>query len=81
MRLCMDQAHVQGRVEQVQATHQYPNMKTKRKVRKLFYDNNMSFPIDFKNQIKGEPFYIFVLFPTVAFIKHQLFYLKNKVMM
>ena len=64
MRLRNDQVHVQDEVGQVETTtHQYANMKSKRKVRKLFYDTNMSAPIvvDFKNQIKEGPFYICVI--------------------
>ena len=64
MRLRNGQVHVQGEVGQVETTTlQYANMKSKRKVRKLFYDTNMSAPIvvDFKNQIREGPFYICVI--------------------
>ena len=62
--LCNDQAQVRGEVDQVEGTkHQYANMKTKRKIRKLFYDTNMSAQIvvDFKSQIKEGPFYIYII--------------------
>ena len=62
--LCNDQAQVRGEVDQVEGTkHQYANMKTKRKIRKLFYDTNMSAQIvvEFKSQIKEVPFYIYII--------------------
>ena len=63
MRLRNDQVHVQAQVDQVQAKNQYTNMKSKRKVRKLFYDINMSSPIvvNFKNQIKEGTFHICII--------------------
>ena len=51
MRLCNDQVHVQAQVDQVEVTtHEYANMKSKRKVRKLFYGTSMLTPnvADFK---------------------------------
>ena len=64
MRLCNDQFHVQAEVDQVEATtYQYSNIKSNRKVRKLFHDTNMPalIVVDFKNQIKEGPFYICVI--------------------
>ena len=61
MKLCND--HVQAQVDQVQAKNRYASMKNKRKVRKLFYDTNMSSPtvVNFKNQIKEGHFYVCVI--------------------
>ena len=64
MRLCNDQVHVRDEVDHVEATtYQYANLKSKRKVRKLFHDINMParIVVDFKNQIKKGPLYICVI--------------------
>ena len=56
MRLCNDQVHVQAQVDQVEVTtHEYANMKSKRKVRKLFYGTSMLTPnvVDFKKPNQG----------------------------
>ena len=64
MRLRNDQIHIQAQLDQVEATpSQYANMKSKRKVRKVFCDTNMAalIVVDFKNQIKEGIFYISVI--------------------
>ena len=38
MRLRNDQVYIQAQVDQVQATHEYVNMKSKSKMRILFYE-------------------------------------------
>ena len=65
MRLRNDQVHVQAQVDQAGATaHQNAKIKSKRKVRKLYYDTNMTarIVVDFKNQIKERSFYICLIF-------------------
>ena len=64
MRLRNDQIHVQAQLYQVEATtSRYANMKSKKKVRKVFCDTNMAalIVVDFKNQIKEGIFYISVM--------------------
>ena len=65
MRLHNDQIYVQAQFDQVEATtSQYANLKSKRKVRKVFCDTNMAalVVVDFKNQIKEGIFHISVIF-------------------
>ena len=83
MRVRNDQVHVQDQVDEVEVTtHQYANMKSKRKLRKLFCDTNMSAPIvaDFKNQIKEKPFYICVIC-NYCLYKISVTFSKKKIMM
>ena len=64
MRLRNDQIHGQAQLDQLEATtSQYANMKSKKKVRKVFCDTNMAalIVVDFKNQIKEGIFYISVI--------------------
>ena len=82
MRLCNDQVHVQAEVDQAEATtRQYANMKSKKKVRKLFYDTNMSAPIvvDFKNQMNIGSFYICIICNCWLY-KILVIYSKKKIM-
>ena len=82
MRLCNDQVHVQAEADQAEATtNQYANQKSKRKVRKLFYDTNMSalIVVDFKNQIKEGSFYICIICNSYLY-KILVIYSKKKIM-
>ena len=81
MRLCNDQVHVQAQVDQVEVTtHEYANMKSKRKVRKLFYDTSMLAPnvVDFKKPNQGRSLLYFSHLEPLPFKNISYFIQKRK---
>ena len=85
IRLCNYQVYVQTQVDQAKdTTHQYANMKSRRKVRKLFFNAKMTpaIVVDFKNQTKEGPFYICVIcnhhFHKMSVILYRVQFSKQK---